>query len=641
MPRQRFEDNSQTEHRYASLDAERGAYLPLLAGILVALFLILGLLVDSANLYLKQEQLQKSADLAVEAGLGYRILQGWAFFHGFESTEDPYSKKNDDALKVRTAVVPARRQALVDIVRNTLEANFGAPVPGTVIAYNDETDTVNVNFTYRVPLLILPLVPGYNDRFSNVPISASGQLSPANIVLMLDHSGSMRCPRLIAGPDPCPCRTTDNNCNTAFTNGVRNEAAVGTDPTAAQVLPESRLFSLKRAARRFTSFFNPYRDRIALVPFSTLAARTFSLTVSRDPNAPNFGGVNLTDLNTFYFALDSNFAQGNTNISDALRRAYLEVSALQNPKLIDNSDSLHNQPFFGLLFTDGAPSAGVFRLTKPGPGITSSAIPTANPWLQYTVEWYDGISRWRGPSPFVFDNGTLTYSNFPGGEPPPTAYSITCGRSAPMISDKSHYQDEFTAAGGKCIQNWEFAPYFAAGDLSRKVASNIQPTQNSDFTTTAGQASSFLYSQQYYHAAIEMSDLFRSKGGILFTVGLGQNALSIGNNDPYQNPDDDFSRKEFFLRRLALDASGAGVGGASQDPEFDPRRITINDPGDPRVTSVNTTVDVGYQGYQSYGQLQSTVDPAVQGLYEGTDDPKQIQEIFAQLAKQILLRLTP
>lgn len=68
---------------------EEGIYLPLLAGILVALFLVVGLLVDSANLYLKQERLQHSADLAVESGLGYRILQGWAYFHGYNAAQDP------------------------------------------------------------------------------------------------------------------------------------------------------------------------------------------------------------------------------------------------------------------------------------------------------------------------------------------------------------------------------------------------------------------------------------------------------------------------------------------------------------------------------------------------------------------------
>ncbi|MFN8391118.1 MAG: VWA domain-containing protein [Bdellovibrionota bacterium] len=621
---------------------EEGIYLPLLAGILVALFLVVGLLVDSANLYLKQERLQHSADLAVESGLGYRILQGWAYFHGYNAAQDPYSRTNDDALRVRAGLDSARVAELVAIVQSTLDANFGSAVPAT-INYDNVADVVSVDVAYNTPLLILSSVPGYGGKFTKITIAARGQLSPANISMMLDHSGSMRCPKSVAGPDPCPCRTADRNCTTAYTNGVQNIAAVAANPNAVLLSPESKLFSLNRAARRFVSFFNPYRDRIALVPFSTLATRAFSFTAGRNPAAPNFGGVALGDLNTFYFALDSNFAQGNTNISDALRQSYQEVATLAHPQIIRNANPLRDQPYFGLLFTDGAPSAGIFHLTDVGPAITGSANPGANPWLHYTVEWFDGVKRWRGPSPFIFDNHTLTYTNFPGGEPPPNAVGLVCGRVAPIISDTTLFQDELKTSAGQCLRSWEFAPYAFAGNLSRRVGHNVQFSQNSDFTTTPAQASSYTYAQQYYHAAIELGDLFRADGGALFAVGLGNQALSSGNNDPYQNPDDDFSRKEFFLRRLAFDTEGAGVGGpvGTQDPEFELRTVQVNDPADVRKLSINRTVNVGYDGYRSYADLDSAVDGRRRGLYEGTDDPKEIQQIFVQVAKQILLRLTP
>ena len=55
---------------------EAGAVLLLMAGLLVVLLLIVGLAVDSGNLYRAQIALQNAADAASLAGIGYTTTKG-------------------------------------------------------------------------------------------------------------------------------------------------------------------------------------------------------------------------------------------------------------------------------------------------------------------------------------------------------------------------------------------------------------------------------------------------------------------------------------------------------------------------------------------------------------------------------------
>lgn len=596
---------------------EGGVYIPLLAGIIVTLLLVGGLVIDSANLYFRRDQMQAGADLAVQAGLGFRILKGWAWFRDYDDAapHDPYDSQDGPALtQLDHPTDSTRTDQLLTIVRNTFVGNTPSSrcEGGLTITpqYSLTTDVVQVTVNCRIRLLLLQLVPGWGQKFSTITVSSQTQLSPANIVLMLDHSGSMRCP---ASDLRCACRTADSLCQTAYRNGLTNRA----NPTSPR-LTESRVFTIGRAARRFASFFNPHRDRIAVVRFQTLAETTFPFQIGG--TARPFGGDQST-LTSFYTALDATDAQGNTNITAALENGISEIAQSTTPKMFGNSNPLDDQPTFGVLFTDGAPSAGNFRLTNPGPGMN---VAGQRDWLSYTVEWNTGTSRYNGPSPLVLRSNTLNYLNFTGGAPP--AGATLCGS---MAAAPANFGNAMRGAAGPCVNRWDFSP--APG---RTVAHNIDPNSAAQLTTLGQDASPLVSAQQYYHSAIEQADLFRSRRGVLFTVGFGMDGLATGNNDPYQDPDNDFSRKEFFLKRLAFDLDHATAA-----PEFDPHQITLNDPSDPRTALTNNQITVGYEGYQPYATAAAQFGK-VKGLYEGTDDPNRIHSLFEQLAKRILLRLT-
>lgn len=605
------------------LRREEGIYIPMFAGILVALLLIAGLVIDSANLYLKRDQLQLSADLAVQAGVGFRILKGWAYFHGFNDQDDAYTPENTAALTTyNVPEVPGRVQELRDVVVDTFRGDFPGCTPETPV-YDHIRDTVSMTASCPVPLLLLTLVPGFGSKLSTVKVSARAQLSPATVELMMDHSGSMRCPGTdpSGSTNPCACRVNDNLCQTAYSNGQRNRAS----PKSAPLVPESRIFSLNRAARRFASFFNPHRDRIGIVRFQTVAETTFSLHAA-DGTIRSFGS-SAGDLQHFYQAIDTTDAQGNTNMSDALEQGLLDIRGVQSPRVIENVDPKDDKPFVGVLFTDGAPSAATFTLSNPGPALSGGN----KNWLNYSIEWFDGTTRWHGPSPLVHMTSGINYLNFTGGAPPPGA--AICGT---VMYDTSALQKTLQSGTQKCLNSWQFAPWANFGDSTRRVAGNISASTPGEFWSTAAQASPLQYEQQYYHAAIERGDLFRRRGGQLFTIGFGKEALATGNADPYQDPDNDFTRKAFFLRRLAFD-----IDHAAQDPQFELRAsLSISDPSDPRHASASAAVSSGYEQYRSYADVRGQEPEVKAGLYEGTNDPGRIHSIFEQLAKRILMRLT-
>ncbi len=61
------------------------------------------------------------------------------------------------------------------------------------------------------------------------------------------------------------------------------------------------------------------------------------------------------------------------------------------------------------------------------------------------------------------------------------------------------------------------------------------------------------FKKQFYNNLIAMSDFIRLQMGYIYTVGLGTPATSLTDNDPYQNVNDNFSRKDNLLARVAGD----------------------------------------------------------------------------------------
>lgn len=165
-----------------------------------------------------------------------------------------------------------------------------------------------------------------------------------------------------------------------------------------------------------------------------------------------------------------------------------------------------------------------------------------------------------------------------------------------------------------------------------------------------------------YYCALRAADYLRSRGAVVFVVGLGPSATNHPEfgygkdcNDPLQNALDFESRKDRFLRRLAFAPESLAeparfmLGSSSSwalHHDFgttqQPREIA----GCSNHPLNGIRVNMGYAESSSNGELQPwdpqrhRFTPAHLGAYYGSNDPSQLNAVFANIAKQILIRLS-
>ncbi len=161
-----------------------------------------------------------------------------------------------------------------------------------------------------------------------------------------------------------------------------------------------------------------------------------------------------------------------------------------------------------------------------------------------------------------------------------------------------------------------------------------------------------------YYCALRAADHLRHRfGAIVFVVGLGPRAADIYGEqceDPLQNPLDFDSRKDHFLRRLAfapeslnrsqvddfIDGQNASWD-SSNNFGFAPRTLT-NCQNHPLA---GVALQLGYGERLTDGTpfsldpLGHRFTPRHLGAYYGCNDSSQLNEVFGNIAKQILLRL--
>lgn len=196
------------------------------------------------------------------------------------------------------------------------------------------------------------------------------------------------------------------------------------------------------------------------------------------------------------------------------------------------------------------------------------------------------------------------------------------------------------------------------------------------FTSNAGNASFQAVGEVVktaelpYYCAIRAADYLRTNNQVtVFVVGLGTSASTVydqGNtacNDPMQNALDFDSRKDNFLRRLAL-APEAVI--ASERANFVTDPNTMNSPKwdtahDFTYHQINNNcrnqthplngqnLTIGFSeanvsngnppGDNGPGRTPNQFPRNTIGAYYGANDPSQLSAIFAKVAKQILSRM--
>ena len=148
------------------------------------------------------------------------------------------------------------------------------------------------------------------------------------------------------------------------------------------------------------------------------------------------------------------------------------------------------------------------------------------------------------------------------------------------------------------------------------------------------------YQQVYYNSVIAMADQVRNGGGILYVVGLGPepnfngSAYTGGVVPPYQDIDNDFERKDFFLARVALDPfiiPGLKKYGGQSGPDPDGTLTSKSIANNLEFTSLN----IGAQDYSWATAVNARRNQV--GEYSPTDDPNELTAIFDRIARKILL----
>lgn len=389
---------------------------------------------------------------------------------------------------------PAQAQSAAESLVTQSLLRHGVQLNSVNANFNPNDFELEVETEVSVPLWFMRLLPGFRGD-DTIRASSAARLPRAVINLVLDVSGSMLCPTV----GPCDCKP-------GCPDGSR------------------KIDALVEAAKSFVNNFDPARDKIALTVFS-LGARTL---VDFIPGPGT--GFDLAALTSAIDALDtptfSNLSA--TNPTDGL----FQASQL-DPGLSEGFDRAY------VLFTDGAPTAARFFFSNP------SALPGNNPTGTGAYDYYSWDLAWAelsAPNTFLFSPSALTRAPsrsvtfppfvIPGGEwDPYTASSSTNIPPANIPGCTGTNPTDPTAPFRNCLTNFGF------------------------FTPDGGSYGSLTpftqYREQYYHAAIAMSDYLRNNRGVVYAIGLGPEGIS---GDPYQNVADHDSRKDYFLARLSHDA---------------------------------------------------------------------------------------
>jgi len=185
-----------------------------------------------------------------------------------------------------------------------------------------------------------------------------------------------------------------------------------------------------------------------------------------------------------------------------------------------------------------------------------------------------------------------------------------------------------------------------------------------DSITTRGEA--VKTAELPYYCALRAADWLRSQYNVvLFVVGLGPSASAIYDRsstskceDPLQNALDPNSRKDRFLRRLALAPESldnpadffSGIKTVSWSSENDFRfRRDVSLSNCVKHPLAGLSVELGYSeapvssvGSGPYGYVPTDhkFNNNHLGGYYGADDPEQLKMIFGEIAKRMLLRLS-
>lgn len=254
-------------------DNEKGFYLVIMPIILVVLLFVVGFAIDIGKLQLDKIKLQSSADAAtIVAGSRIGLLT------------------NPQLEQLAFAVAEDNQ--------NSSNLNFDSNTTTATMVTDNEIE-VNTSINSET-FIIGKVVDGQKDHILDV--SSASHRRPVALTIVADVSGSMLCP----SNSPCEpynqfqwvWRSDGASCDPNFYVADRNGVE---DDICEPILPqgqESRIESLKRAAKEFIGSFDPNRDVVSVVkyakPSSDISSSVFDLATNYNLSAVN---NSIDDLN--------------------------------------------------------------------------------------------------------------------------------------------------------------------------------------------------------------------------------------------------------------------------------------------------------------------------------------------------------
>ena len=571
---------------------------------------------DIGNIYLWRMRLDKAARAGSLAAVGFRGVQGWDYVQ-------PGASGNTELINATKQAVQENLQSYgVSLSPNNIQVNYDSVQDSVAVSVSHTPSTILIgklnnilNYGFNSPVDVSGN-PIAQSSTLNLSRQHHSNLNRANVVLMLDVSGSMLCPAPgqdpAAFPVPCSCRRA-NACGSAIT----------------------KLDKLADGVESFAKHFNPNQDRISVIAFNLAAQQLYSFSNGqflRDATSthPLLAGTTahqfLTNQTGKLRPVLAALAGSNTNHCDALAEGIRELEGLRTALNVPEPPR-RLQPFL-VFFTDGAPNAmrgifteGVIPNGQCDTYITGTNSGTGNAtrspagscgtrdFYHYALEWValDGgvTKQYRGPAPFVAREvdaaGVPRLFNFPisANQVAPNL-SKTCGIEVadgdPRKFEQTITRNQNGGPGGRgsatqgCLSpsttNFSFSiPYtnpYPSGGAPGPYLATVSGVPISTSNTTwrdPNWPSSFFslpslpqgyglqkYDELPYYCAVEAADYLRTRfAATIFTVGLGTADAHTTNrtlggeytqdttcNEPLQDPDDHTSRKDFFLARLAF-----------------------------------------------------------------------------------------
>ena len=405
-------------------DQEHGVTIPIVAGVLLALILLIGLALDSGNLYRARIRAQKVADAAAFAAAAVIAIDG----------------------PTDVGAIAKGKSVGVQVGRLNLRlVDMPSAASNVTVNYNMGARTIDAQVDVDIELFLLSAVPGMG-RTRHVPAAAQVVIQPAIVAAIVDTSGSMAC-------------TPNNDCS-------------------CYPCPFSKATMLKQALTRFTQHLDSEHDYLSVTRFATGADTSLTMPA---PGLPN-GGFDRVAVQAAINSIDSPAlpAQAYSNFCDGFQQGYSDTLDVLATKP-------EGTETFVIALSDFDPDAGRFSFANPKPAMpTNNVLPGTPAWANYDYNSWKadftqplplpGTFLFTGPQSLVrskvlyeWPNGQVPPDNqlnniYPEREPPPD-FNVPIGPNCTARTASLAKANPFT----ECLNDWSFNTFettWKAGEVN-------------------------------------------------------------------------------------------------------------------------------------------------------------------------------